>query len=77
MLFLLADAYKHCLNIINAFLVKQRLFYNGNTRFSCQRIVSGSKANVAKTLYCTKLETLSQTEVIFSVSNTLLAILFS
>ena len=35
MLFCSAEAYKHCLNIINAFLVKKRLFYNGKTRFFC------------------------------------------
>ena len=53
-LFRPADAYKPCLNIINAFKVKKRLFYNGKTRFSCQRIVSGNKANVAKILCRTK-----------------------
>ena len=45
-----ADACKHCLNIVNAFLVIERLFYNGKTHFSYQRIVSGNKANVAKIL---------------------------
>ena len=46
-LFRSAEAYKHCLNIINAFLEKWRLFYNGKKRLSCQRVVSGNKANVA------------------------------
>ena len=48
---------KHCLNMINVFLVKYRLFYNGKTRFSCQRVVSGNKANVAKILCLMKLLT--------------------
>ena len=38
-------------------LVKYRLFYNGKTRFSCQRFVSGNKANVAKILCHMKLLT--------------------
>ena len=41
-------AYKRCLNIINAYLVKKRQFYNGKTSFSCLRVVSGNKAKVAK-----------------------------
>ena len=32
-LFRSAEAYKHCLNIMNAFLVKQRMFYNGKHVF--------------------------------------------
>ena len=32
-------------------LVKYRLFYSGRARFSCQQIVSGNKANVAK-IFC-------------------------
>ena len=47
-LFRSADAYKHCLNIINAYLVKERQFYNGKTSFSCLRAVSENKAKVAK-----------------------------
>ena len=54
-LFRSADAYKHCLNII--ILVKKRLIYNSKTPFSCQRIVSGNKANVAHVLCHTKLVT--------------------
>ena len=42
-----ADAFKHCLNIM-------RWFYNGKTIFSCQRIVSGNIAKVAKSLCHTK-----------------------
>ena len=39
---------------IDRYLVKERLFYNGKTRFSCQRIVSGNNANVAEILCRTK-----------------------
>ena len=64
-------------SIKNAFLVKQRLFYTGKTRFSCQRIASGNKANVAKILSNEIGDPLSQTKVVFSASNILSAILFS
>ena len=47
-LFRSADAYNHCLNIINAYLVKERQFYNGKTSFSCLRVASGNIAEVAK-----------------------------
>ena len=33
MLFRSADAYKHCLNIINKFSVKQKRFYNAKQVF--------------------------------------------
>ena len=52
-----ADAYKHCLNITNAISVAYRRIYNGKTSSSCQRIVFGNKAEVAKFLCHTKLVT--------------------
>ena len=62
---------KHCRNIINALLLKKRLFYNSKTRFSYQRIVSGNKANVAKICVarkgdpCLKPRSFSQPQIIF------------
>ena len=50
-----ADAYRHCLNIINAFSVKKRQLYKAKTSFSCQMVVSGNKAKVAKIPCHTKL----------------------
>ena len=63
-----ADACKHCLNIINAFLVKYILFYNhyGKTRFSCQRTVCETLLKYCVTrdwLPCLKPRSFSQPQM--------------